>query len=92
MKKPIIWISALLLILTLLIWHVINWHATGMHTRLLELAKEGKPYLSILYNLGLIAVTASTLGLLMGKITNLISSKSRTTDVVDESEKAGLEK
>jgi hypothetical protein len=56
-----------------------------MHTRLLKQSEEGVPYLSILYNLGLIAFTASTLGLLMGKVTDLLSHRSRTTDIVDES-------
>jgi hypothetical protein len=56
-----------------------------MHARLLKLSEEGTPYLSILYNLGLIAFTASTLGLLMGKVTDLFSHRSHTTDIVDES-------
>ena len=60
-----------------------------MYTRLLQLSEEGKSYLLILYNLGLIAFTAVTLGLLMGKITNLISHQIRTTHIVDESEKEG---
>lgn len=53
------------------------------------MVEEGKPYLLILYNLGLIAATASTLGLLMGKVTNFISHRTRTTDIVDESKKTG---
>ena len=63
-----------------------------MHARLLELTEEGNPYLSILYNLGLIVSTASILGLLMGKITDLFSRPSRTTDIVDESADTGSEK
>jgi len=63
-----------------------------MHARLLTLSEEGKPYLSILYNIGLIALTASTLGLLMGKITDLFSRRSRTTDIDDESANTGFKR
>ena len=60
-----------------------------MHTRLLEIAEEGKLYILVAYNIGLIVVVATTLGLLMGKITDLISYgkqhpvSSDTTDKVD---------
>ncbi|UCD09575.1 MAG: hypothetical protein JSU79_02735 [Dehalococcoidales bacterium] len=37
------------------------------------MAEEGKSYISVAYNIGLILVMATTLGLLMGKITDLIS-------------------
>jgi hypothetical protein len=56
------------------------------------MAEEGKSYLSILYNLGLIAFTASTIGLLMGKITDLIRHGSQSTDTIDKPEKAESER
>ena len=50
-----------------------------MHTRLQEMAEEGKSYLSVAYNIGLVVFTATALGLLMGKITDLITHENQTT-------------
>jgi hypothetical protein len=49
-----------------------------MHIRLLEMAEEGKSYISVVYNIGLIVVIATALGLLMGKITDLLSHENQT--------------
>ena len=53
------------------------------------MADEGKSIISVVYNIGLVVILATILGLLMGKITDLIShvhhapEKSGTTDKVD---------
>ena len=59
-----------------------------MHIRLLELSEEGRPYLAVLYNLGLTAFFAVDLGLLMGKITDLVVHSKHITDVADNVDKA----
>ena len=60
-----------------------------MYTRLSEMVEEGKSYISVVYNIGLVVAVATALGLLMGKITDLISHEkqepvsSDTTSKVD---------
>lgn len=44
---------------------------------------EGKSYISVLYNIGLIVLIAAALGLLMGKITDLISYRIQTPEGTD---------
>ena len=63
----------------------------GMHARLLEMAEEGKPYIPVLYNIGLIAVMATALGLLMGKLTDLLSHENQTSRTTHTSDKADSE-
>ena len=62
-----------------------------MHARLLEMAEEGKPYVPVLYNIGLIAVMATALGLLMGKITDLLSHGNQATRTTHTSDKVDPE-
>lgn len=57
----------------MIIWHVVHWHSTGMYDRLSELAEEGKAYLSVLYNLGLAVFSATILGILINRITDLLT-------------------
>jgi hypothetical protein len=63
-----------------------------MHARLLELADEGKPYLAVLYNLGLTAFLATAVGLLTGKITDLISHNKQISDTTDNNRRVDSEK
>jgi len=62
-----------------------------MHTRLLEMAEEGKSYISVVYNIGLVVVIATALGLLMGKITDLLSHGNQTPESTDTSGKVDPE-
>ena len=52
---------------------------------------EGKAYISALYNIGLIVLTAVTLGLLIGKITDLISHDKQTLGTTDTQDKVDPE-
>ena len=54
-----------------------------MHTTIFEMAEEGNPYISVVYNIGLVVLMATALGLLMGKITDLISHEGKTSDTTD---------
>ena len=56
-----------------IIVHVIVWHANGTYTRMYEMAAEGKAYLSILYNLGLVLITAGILAFLIETIMSLVT-------------------
>jgi hypothetical protein len=47
------------------------------------MVEEGKAYISALYNIGLIVLTAVTLGLLIGRITDLISHNQQTLETTD---------
>lgn len=91
MRKSIIWISVLSVVCIFIIWHTIYWYTTGMHDRLIELAGEGKAYLSVLYNISLIAVLAVTLGMLMGKISEVMSHRQHTADNPDNPNKADMQ-
>ena len=55
------------------------------------MAEEGNPYISVLYNIGLVALIATALGLLMGKITDLISHEHQTPDTTDARDKVDSE-
>ena len=54
-----------------------------MHVRLFEMIEEGSPYISVVYNIGLVVLMAIALGLLMGRITDLIGHESKTSDTTD---------
>ena len=45
--------------------------------------EEGSPYISVVYNIGLVVLMATALGLLMGRITDLIGHESKTSDTTD---------
>ncbi len=58
----------------------------------MELVEEGKAYLTVIYNIGLIAILAITLGLLMGKISDLIGYNKQATDEADSLDEVDAEK
>ncbi|HEY94511.1 MAG TPA: hypothetical protein G4O15_06185 [Dehalococcoidia bacterium] len=62
-----------------------------MHIRLLDIAGEGKSYILVTYNIGLMVLLASALGLLLGKITDLISHETQTPESTDTKDKADSE-
>ena len=47
------------------------------------MAEEGKSYISVVYNIGLVVLTATALGVLMEKITDLISHENQTPETTD---------
>ncbi len=92
MRKSIIWISVLFAICVTIIWHTTYWYSTGMFDRLIELAGEDKAYLSVIYNIVLIAFLAIILGMLMGKISELMSRRKHYDHHPDDSNKADMQR
>ncbi len=82
-KKAAIWVTALSIICGFIIWHIIDWYSAGTYDRLLDLVEEGKAYLSILYNLGLMTLLSFILGLLSGKIADLVGYEQRERNSPD---------
>lgn len=71
-KRAITWVAVLLIICGLLIWHVVQWHFTGMYLNMLSWTGTNKAYITVLYNLGLMVLIGAVLGLLMEKITEVM--------------------
>ncbi len=74
-KRNGIQVVILCIISGLIIWHVIHWHSEGMYLEMFEWLKTGKGYIIVLYNLGFMLVLGTTLGFLMGKITDFLDYK-----------------
>jgi len=72
-KKAAIYVAVLTVVIGLLIWHVINWHSTGMYLKMYDWLQAGRGYITVLYNLGLLLAVGSLLGLLMKKIADLLA-------------------
>ena len=71
-KKAAIWVAALSIIGGLIVWHVIQWHSMGMYLEMFSWTGTEKAYLAVLYNLGLMLLLGTVLGLLMQRITDLL--------------------
>jgi heme/copper-type cytochrome/quinol oxidase subunit 1 len=91
-KKAAIWVTALSIICGFIIWHIIDWYSTGMYERLFDLVEEGKAYLSVLYNLGLMTLLSLMLALLLNKINDLLGNERNERDNPDNEDmtKQGL--
>lgn len=76
-----------LIILGLLIWHAILWNSNGMYLTMFEWKTTDRIYIKVLYNLGLIIAISTTLGILMGAITDIVSSKLGNTGKPDKNER-----
>lgn len=63
-----------------------------MYGRLIELAGEGKAYLSVIYNIALIAFLAIILGLLMGKISELVGRRKQIDPNLEDPNKADIQR
>jgi hypothetical protein len=61
----------------LLIWHTVDWHISGEHTRMYEDVAAGTSCVGVLYNLGLVLVIGLLLGLLMQRVTALLGYRVR---------------
>jgi hypothetical protein len=61
------------LALGLIIWHTVLWHNNGVQARMLAWTGTAKVYLLILYNLALMVIMGTLLGILMGKISRLFN-------------------
>jgi len=72
-KKAVIQVAVLLFVFGLITWHAVYWHSTGMYLEIFSWVETDKIFLPILYNLGLMLVLGTVLGLLMEKITDLVA-------------------
>jgi hypothetical protein len=82
-KKAAIQVAALSIICGLIIWHVVQWHSTGMYLEMFRWLQTSRGYLTVLYNLGLMLVLGILLGFLMGKVTKLIGYGVHDTKLCD---------
>ena len=69
--KAAVWVLALSVVCGLIIWHVIYWHCTGMYLEMFKWLQTGRGYITAFYNLGLMLVLGSILGLLTQKTADL---------------------
>jgi hypothetical protein len=67
-------ILILSIVLGLIIWHTFLLNSNGTHVQMLAWISSGKVSLLILYNLALMLISGTLLGILMGKITALFSN------------------
>ena len=73
--KSALWIVTLCVVTALIVWHAIDWHAGRVYLEMFHWLHTGKAYVTVLYNLGLMLVLGSALGLVVGKITDLLQYK-----------------
>ncbi len=83
-KKAFVWVIALSVAAGAVIVHMIAWHNNGMHLEMFQWPETGKGYLTALYNLVVMLVLGGLLGLVMVKVTDLISGKGDKIDNLDE--------
>ncbi len=76
-KKALLQSIALLVIIGLIAWHTVYWYLSGVHLTIFNYIKEGKSYLSVLYNMSLTIVSGILLGILMGKILEVSGYQSK---------------
>ena len=70
-NKAAIQLVVLSIICSLIIWHAVTWHSTGMYLEMYSWIGGNKAYITVLYNLGVMLVLGALLGLLMEKLTDL---------------------
>lgn len=63
-----------------------------MYVRLNEMAVEGRAFLSVLYNLGLVSVLAFSLGQMMSRVTDLLRHEQSRADIMGKDKKSGQQK
>ena len=88
-KRAAIWTVAFSVICGLIIWHVLEWHSAGMHLAMYNWIGTGKTYMTVLYDLALLAALGVVLGLLMEKITDLLGYEVKDTRRFDGGAEAG---
>ncbi|MFC1990951.1 hypothetical protein ACFLU9_02225 [Chloroflexota bacterium] len=88
-KRAAIWAAAFSVICGLIIWHVIQWHSTGIYLVMYSWIGTGKAYITVLYDLALMVVLGVVLGLLMEKITDLLGYEVEDTRRFDRGAEVG---
>ena len=77
-KRTVVPVVILCIISGLIIWHVIHWHSEGMYLEMFKWLETSRRWITVLYNLGLMLVLGTSLGLLLERISNLIGYKKNT--------------
>ena len=67
-----IWLAILSLACSLMIWHAVQWHSTGMYQEMIHWLQLDRGYITVLYNLGLMLAMGLVLGFLIQTITGLL--------------------
>jgi len=88
-KKAIIQLIVLVFISILIVWHAVHWYSTGMYLEMFHWLQTGRTYITVLYNLGLMLVMGTTLGLLMEKITDVFGYQVRAIKHFDDDTERG---
>ena len=70
--RIVIQIVALLTICAFVIWSVVYFHSNGIYPRMRQWLEMDKGYITVLYNLALMVITGTVLGILMERITRLL--------------------
>jgi len=70
--NTVIYLLAQAIICGLIAWHAVLWHLNGMYLEMFGWLETGRGYITVLYNLGLMLVLGTALGLLLDKIADLI--------------------
>ena len=71
-KRAAVWVAALAIVCGLVIWHAVHWHSTGRYLEMFGWIGTDRAYATVLYNLGLMVLLGTVLGILMHKITDLL--------------------
>lgn len=71
-KRIAIQIVALLTTCVFIIWSVVYFHSNGIHSQMRQWLEMDKGYITVIYNLALMVVTGTVLGILMERITRLL--------------------
>lgn len=88
-KRAAIWVVALSIICGLIIWHVVQWHSTGVYLEMSNWKGTDKAYMAVLYNLGLMLALGAILGFLTEGIADLIGYEVREIKHFDDEAKVG---
>jgi hypothetical protein len=83
-RKALIQALVLSLILAVVIGHTIYWQIEDEHAALFEDVQEGKDLLPVLYNLGLMLVTGTLLGLLLIRLSEALGYEAREISHFEE--------
>lgn len=76
-RKALIQALLLAIALAVVIGHTVYCHVEGEHAALFEDVREGEDLLPVLYNLGLMLVTGTLLGLLLIRVTEALGYRAR---------------
>ena len=86
--RALLWVALLAAVCGAVIWHVIDWHNSGMHLEIFRWAQTGRGHIAALYNVGLMLALGILLSLLAEKTTVLIARLGERKPSTDDSSSA----